>query len=111
MASLDIKIRQRALAALDLLNQLGSVRAAYVFGSQVDGRSDQWSDIDIAAFMDGIESWDMVQRARMMARLQREISSDLEAHLFSTKSMLKPESGSFADYILKTGVCIYPQQD
>jgi predicted nucleotidyltransferase len=109
MASLDIKIRQRALAALDLLNQLGSVRAAYVFGSQVDGRSDQWSDIDVAVFMDGVESWDMRKRARLMARVQREIGSDLETHLFSANSMRERESGSFTDYILKTGVGIYPQ--
>ena len=56
MAILDAELEGRALAATRTLARLGTIRAAYVFGSQVEGRADRWSDIDVAAFMEGVEN-------------------------------------------------------
>ena len=60
MAVIDAEVKRRALAETKALEREGVVRAAYVFGSQVDGRTDRWSDIDVAAFMEGVESWDIL---------------------------------------------------
>ena len=67
MALLDDRVKNKALAAAEILARLSPVRAAYVFGSHVEGRADQWSDIDMAAFMEGIDNWDLQKRARAMA--------------------------------------------
>jgi len=32
-----------------------SIQSRYLFGSHVDGTADQWSDIDVAVFMEGVE--------------------------------------------------------
>ncbi len=63
MGTLDTTIEGRALAAVKVLSDLGAVRAAYLFGSHVEGTPDQWSDIDVTVFMEGVEHWDIHQRA------------------------------------------------
>ena len=106
MALLDAGIENRALTAARTLARLGTVRAVYVFGSWVEGRPDRWSDIDVAAFIEGIENWDIRQRARAMALVMEEAGSSVEAHLFPVSVLENPLHGSFAEYILRHGVRI-----
>ncbi|MCX6640406.1 MAG: nucleotidyltransferase domain-containing protein [bacterium] len=108
MATLDDSVIRKALSATRVLKQNGTVQAVYIFGSQVDGNTDHWSDIDVAAFMDGVESWDIQRRAVVMARIQREVGYEVEAHLFPATALKQSDAGSFAGYILTHGVCIYP---
>lgn len=53
-------------AAARTLTRLGVVRAAYVFGSHVGGTADAWSDIDVAAFIEGLEHWDIRKHATVI---------------------------------------------
>ena len=62
MAVLNAEIERLAVETAKALARRGTVIAAYVFGSHVTGRADEWSDIDVAAFMEGIESWDFWRR-------------------------------------------------
>lgn len=104
MAALDAEVKRRALAAARILGRMVPVRAAYVFGSYVEGVTHQWSDIDVALFLDGIETWDMRRRAQAMFQVQKEAGLDVEAHLFSALALERPEEGSFALYIMNHGV-------
>jgi predicted nucleotidyltransferase len=106
MGTLDPEIAGRALAAAKTLARLGVVRAAYVFGSHVEGTTDAWSDIDVAAFMDGIEHWDIRKRATAMALVMEETGPDVEAHLFPASALDHPAPGGFAEYILRHGTRI-----
>lgn len=106
MAVLDDRVKQRALDATRTLAQLGTVRAAYVFGSYADGRADEWSDIDLAVFMDGIETWGIRRRARAMVQVQREAGLDVEAHLFPASAHDRPQRASFAEYVIRHGVSL-----
>ena len=106
VAVLDARIRNKALLAADILARAGVVRAAYIFGSYADGHADQWSDIDLAAFVEGVESWDLEKRARIMALVMREAGADVETHLFPASKLATPEPGGFAEYVLQHGVCI-----
>jgi len=106
MAPLDADVKQRALAARQTLARFGTVRAVYVFGSRVSGSADQWSDIDVAAFMDGIDNWDLQRRARAMTQVQQEAGLNVEAHIFPDTARRHPQRGSFAEHILKHGVHI-----
>jgi predicted nucleotidyltransferase len=107
MGTLDAKVAGRALQAMKTLACLGVVRAAYVFGSQVDGTADSSSDIDVAAFMEGIEHWDIRQRATAMALVMEEAGSDVEAHLFPASALANPALGGFAEYVLRHGTRIF----
>jgi len=106
MAILDAQVNHRAMAAVRSLDRLGVIRAAYVFGSHVEGHADQWSDIDVAVFMDGVETWDIRRRARAMAQVQKEAGLDVEAHLFPSSAVDHAQRGSFAEYVLKHGLCL-----
>jgi predicted nucleotidyltransferase len=103
---LDARVKDKALAAAAVLARLGTLRAAYVFGSYAEGRGDQWSDIDLAAFVEGVENWDLARRAKAMALVMTEAGADVEAHLFPASALANPERGGFAEYVLQHGVCI-----
>jgi predicted nucleotidyltransferase len=109
MGAVDTAIEARALAAVEVLSRLGVVRAAYLFGSHVEGAPDQWSDIDVAVFMEGIEQWDIHQHVAAMALVMAKVGSDVEAHLFPASSLDNPPRGGFAQYILQHGIRIFEQ--
>jgi len=110
MGTVDTTVESRALAAVEVLSRLGAVRAAYLFGSHVEGIPDQWSDIDVAVFMEGVEHWDIHQRATVMALVMEKVGNDVEAHLFPVTALDNPPRGGFAQYILRHGIRIFEHQ-
>jgi predicted nucleotidyltransferase len=108
--AVDTAIANRALAAVKVLSRFGAVRATYLFGSHVEGTPDQWSDIDVAVFVEGIEQWDIHQHVAAMALVMEKVGSDVEAHLFPASSLDNPPRASFAEYILRHGIRIFEQQ-
>jgi predicted nucleotidyltransferase len=106
MASITADVERRAREAVVALGREGVVRAVYVFGSQVDGRADRWSDIDLAAFMDEVDGWDLTQRVKVIVRVQGQAGYDIEPHLFPSSRLTSAEPGSFAADILRRGVRI-----
>ena len=106
MVALDAEVKRRALEATAALARRGTVRAAYVFGSHVEGQADEWSDIDIAAFMDDVESWDLWRRTRIITDVQKEVGYDIEAHLFPASCLKSAEPDSFAAYVMEHGIPI-----
>lgn len=107
MGAVDTAIEDRVLATVKVLSDLSEVRAAYLFGSHVEGTPDRWSDIDVAVFVEGVESWDIHQRATAMALVMEKVGSDVEAHLFPVSDLDNPPQGGFAQYILRHGTCIF----
>ncbi len=110
MGTVNAAIESRALAAVKVLSCLGVVRAAYLFGSHVEGTPDQWSDIDVAVFMEGIEQWDIHQHVAAMALVMEKVGSEVEAHLFPVSDLDNPPRGGFAQHILRNGIRIFEQQ-
>ncbi len=110
MCAVDAAIESKVLAAVKVLSGLGVVRAAYLFGSHVEGKPDQWSDIDVAVFMEGVEHWDIRQRAEAMALVMEKVGSEVEAHLFPVSDLDDPPRASFAKYVLRHGIRIFEQQ-
>ena len=106
MVILETEVKEKTLAAIRTLSRLGTVRNAYIFGSHVEGRADEWSDIDIAVFMDEVENWDLQRRVKAMVLVMEEAGSDVEVHLFPSSTLENPGRGSFAEYILRHGVSI-----
>jgi predicted nucleotidyltransferase len=110
MGTVDTAIESRALAAVKVLSGLGVVRAVYLFGSHVEGTPDQWSDIDVAVFMEGVERWDLHQHVAVMALVMEKVGSEVETHLFPVLDLDNPPRGGFAQYILHHGIRVFEQQ-
>ncbi len=94
----------RAEYALQVLSREATIEGAYLFGSQVKGNTHEWSDIDIAAFVENSETWDIFERADRTAYVQKEAGDEIELHFFPADQLAHPEPSSFAEYILRTGV-------
>jgi len=103
MAIVDAVIEEKARAAVRVLAQRAHVRAVYLFGSQVDGTADEWSDIDIAAFIDEADEWDFQQHVAACVETRRQVGDDVELHLFPADSLRNPPRASFAQYIVQHG--------
>jgi len=104
MAQRDAVIEEKTQAALKTVSRFARVARAYLFGSQVEGTADRWSDIDLAVFVEGAESWDLHQRARVAAQVQKEAGDDVEIHFLSAKTLEERDSASFAAWVLFHGV-------
>jgi predicted nucleotidyltransferase len=104
MAQLDVVIEQRSKVAVAAVSRFGRVVRAYLFGSQVEGTADRWSDIDLAVFVEGVESWDIHQRARVAAQVQKTAGDDVEIHFLPAKSLQEHDDASFAAWVLNHGV-------
>lgn len=104
MASLDDLTKSRMRLALHSLSRRSRPVAAYLFGSRAQGVADQWSDYDLAVFIEGAEKWDMTQLARFCAEIQKEAGDDIELHIFPAPQASAPEPASFAAYIIAHGI-------
>ncbi len=78
--------------------------AVYLFGSRAEGRADQWSDYDLAVFIEGVEEWDVLDIVRFCGDIQKEAGDDIELHVFTAAQAENPEPASFASYILTHGI-------
>ena len=108
MADIDAVIEHRSQYAVEVLSRYTPVAAAYLFGPWVEGSADEWSNIDLAVFLEGIESWDLATRAHTAALVQEKAGDDIKLYFFSVCSLHQPEPASFAAYILTHGVAIIP---
>ena len=102
--TLSQSVRAQVQKAVDVLARRQKISAVYIFGSQVNGTANKWSDIDVAVFMDGIEKLDIRDRARLTASAQKEAGDELEVHFFRRESLEHPIPASFAQFVLTTGV-------
>jgi predicted nucleotidyltransferase len=62
-----------------LRDQNISVIQAYLFGSYVTNRADEWSDIDVAVVTDRFIG-DRIDFRFLLTRLARKIDADIEPH-------------------------------
>jgi predicted nucleotidyltransferase len=90
--------------AAGILKRHAEVVGAFVFGSHVEGAPHEYSDIDLAVFVEGAEDWDFRRRAQVAVSVEREAGNNLELHIFSGTAFRKSEPASFATYVKKHGV-------
>jgi len=104
MAQLDEVIMSRMNRALSALSLRARLVAAYLFGSRVQGKTDEWSDYDLAVFIEEADQWDLPELVRFCAAIQKEAGDDIELHVFPASKADAPDKASFAEYIIKNGV-------
>ena len=106
MAVVNELIQERVREVVGALARQGPIRAAYLFGSQVAGTPDQFSDFDIAAFVEEFGRWDLRRRTRTAVEVQTQFGDDIELHFLPAEFLDNPPPASFAAYVLSHGVLI-----
>lgn len=81
--------------------------SVYLFGSQVDGRADKLSDIDIAVVIDAVKDVEQDHENSYYASLALSVLSEeyddpIEAHLVESRF----ETSGFLSTILDTGILL-----
>jgi len=97
------QVRERARRALALLDDELPVVRGYLFGSYVDGGADEYSDVDIAAFVDAGEELSLRRKVQLMSLVQKKIGDDIEVHLFLASALREADAGSFANFVVRKG--------
>ncbi len=103
MAIIPNLIKKRAKEAIKVLSERANVKMAYLFGSYVTGNFDEYSDVDVAVFIEDNEKWNLEHRAEMSAEVQSKVGDDIELHYFSSVVLDKLEPSSFASHIVNHG--------
>lgn len=104
MAVVADEIELKARRAAAVLSRHTPVASAYIFGSHLSGRADEYSDIDLAVFLEGVEQMNLAERARLSGLVHEEVGNDIELHYFPARSLKNPDPASFASFILKNGI-------
>jgi len=104
MDRINAIIEKKTKAALACVAGFARIDKAYVFGSQIEGTADQWSDIDLAIFAEGVEKWDMHKRARLMAQVQKDAGDDVEVHFIPAKALQENDKAGFAAWVISRGI-------
>ena len=87
-------IQKKTRRALEAVLNSTRIEKAYMLRSQGDGTADQWSDIDLAVFVEGAESWDIHKPARRIAAMvQKEAGDDIELHFIPAISFQNESPG------------------
>jgi predicted nucleotidyltransferase len=103
MAQLDAVTERKARVALAVVSRLTRVVRAYLFGSQLEGAADRWSDVDLAVFIEGLEAWNLHDRARVFAQVQKEAGDDVEVHFLPAQALQEHDPAGFAAWVLAHG--------
>jgi predicted nucleotidyltransferase len=106
MAVLESVIADRARKAIEVVSRRTRVRRAYLFGSHVTGAAGEFSDIDIAAFIDDAQALGLKGRVGLAVEARELAGDDIELHFFPAEFLDRPPAASFAAYILRHGVRI-----
>lgn len=102
------KKEDQARRAIQALADHASVVAAFLFGSQVEGAPDEYSDIDIGAFVEEVENWDAARAASESAYVQESVGDDVELHFFPAQQLRDCDAASFAASIIRHGQRVFP---
>lgn len=108
MVRIDTVIEARARRAIEVLSRSSKVAATYLFGSHVDGTVHPWSDIDLAVFVENLDTFDLSDRARVTARVQKEAGDEVELHLLPAEDLKQRDPAGFSAWVLAHGVEICP---
>ncbi|NPV71701.1 MAG: nucleotidyltransferase domain-containing protein [Firmicutes bacterium] len=106
MARVDAVTEARARRAIEVLSRSSKVAAAYLFGSHVDGTVHPWSDIDLAVFVENLDTLDLCDRARVAARVQKEAGDEVDIHLLPAEDLMQGDPAGFSAWVLTHGVKI-----
>jgi predicted nucleotidyltransferase len=89
--------------ALKTLEREIPISAAFLFGSYVEGRAYDGSDIDLAVFTPEHSRLGIAERSRLQLHLQHQCALDLELHLYPADALSRARGTNFYGYLLEHG--------
>ncbi len=104
MATIDNDIKNKIQKAISIISPYCNIVRTYLFGSHANKTTHPWSDIDLAVFAEGIESWELEKRVRMAALVQKEAGDVVDVHFFPAYALTKHDAAGFAAWVIQHGI-------
>ena len=79
------------------------VEAAFLFGSQAEGKADDDSDIDLAVFSPDVDGLNLVERVHPSSEISVNSDSRLELHLYPSRALAEARPSNFPGNIVTHG--------
>ncbi len=89
-------------AALSILSADIQIDAAVIFGSYVNGRPHEYSDIDLAVFSRTVDRWSFDRKVKLACKLKK-VEPMVELHLYSFRALKEARPTNFHGHIIETG--------
>lgn len=104
MATIASDIKDTIDRFIEVIKRERDLEAVYVYGSQVRGGAEPWSDIDIAIVTRNLPNDTLDEQIRLL-RLAADLDDRLEPHPFKLEDF--DESDPMVHEILRTGIQIF----
>lgn len=89
---------------VEFIEEIFYVKKAYVFGSYINGRPNEWSDIDVAIVSPDFAHMSRHLAMKLLGKMSRRFDDSIEAIAFTEKDVTSPIIGTLAREVLNTGL-------
>ncbi len=79
------------------------VSKAFLFGSYLEGKADEESDIDIAVFSPAVDKMSFQDKVSLIVEIERQIRDSIDLHLFGTNNLANARPTNFFGYLVAHG--------
>lgn len=107
MAKTRNKINKIALQAVDYLKSYFNVKKVILFGSQLTGKADKFSDIDLAVISPDFKRKSPEELVTILSKISLFCDNAVEIHPYSLDDLKEARPSNFLGQILKLGKVIY----
>jgi len=77
-----------------------------LFGAQIDGKADKWSDVDVAVFIRKFDRLSLNREFKLARAVHKTFGYDIELHFFDADYLPEPHPATFAGYVVRNGMRI-----
>jgi len=97
-------VKHRAGKVVKAVSTQVNIKAAYLFGSQLNGGRDEWSDTDIGLFISGYNDLEYENEFQLTHFIHRLLGFDIDLHFFDAEYLTNSTPTSFAGWVVRNGV-------
>jgi predicted nucleotidyltransferase len=107
MAKTKNQINKLEFQAIKYLKEYFDVRQIILFGSQLTGKANKFSDIDLAVISPDFDKKSFEDLVSIFAKITLLCDNAIEIHPYSLDALKEARPSNFLGYILKKGKVIY----
>jgi predicted nucleotidyltransferase len=100
-------LEQQIDDAIHYLSKYFNIKQVILFGSQLSGRADSFSDVDLAVISPDFENKNYEEILNVFAGLAIKVSARIDIHPYTERDLLKARPTNFLGSIVKRGKVVY----
>jgi predicted nucleotidyltransferase len=107
MAGKQADLKQTIKDSIDYLKKYFRIKEVILFGSQMEGRADEFSDIDLVVISPDFSGRSYEEILNTFAELTLRCGSNIELHPYTDEDLKNARPTNFLGFVLKTGKVVF----